>query len=172
MIKSEKVDVINCYKYLGVHIDDKLNFNVNVQNVYKRCCQRVRYLRSLANLRIDRDILSMFYKSIIESVLSFGIVVWYGSSNKVDQKKLHKIVRIARRMGIEAKSLQELYNGKTLKMVNKIMKDSDHLLNNEFVYLKSGRRLMVPRQRTSRYANTFVPSAIKYYNWLISKKRT
>ena len=168
-IKGEKVDVVNCYKYLGVLVDDSLKFGDNVHNTYKKCCQRIRYLRGLAEIRIDRGILSMFYKSIIESVLSFCIVAWYGSSNKLDLKKLHKIVRIARKMGVEAKSLQELYNDKILKLARKIMKDKEHLLNKQFSYLKSGRRLTVPRQRTTRYANTFVPSAIRYFNWINSK---
>ena len=112
----------------------------------------------------------MFYRSIKESVLAFSIVAWYGSSHKVDKKKMYKIVRIARKMAVEAKSVQELYNEKTFKMVSKIMKDSDHLLNNEFVYLKSGCRLRVQRQRTTRYANTFVPSAVKYLNWVNNKR--
>lgn len=171
VIKNECVDVVSSYKYLGIYVDDKLNFSENVHSVYKKCLQRVRHLRELANLRIDIDLLSMFYRSIIESVLSFGIVTWYGSSKKADQKKLSKITRIGCKMGIKPKSLLELYNERSLKLVGKIMKDTGHPLNKEFTFLRSGLRLMVPKHRTSRYGNTFVPSAIKYFNFVNSRRK-
>jgi hypothetical protein len=73
-IKNESVCLTDKYKYLGVYIDDKLNFAENVHNLYKKCLQRVRHLRELVNIRVDREILSLFYRSIIESVLSYSIV--------------------------------------------------------------------------------------------------
>lgn len=169
-IKEESVKVVNCYKYLGVMIDDNLNFSENIHHVYKKCLQRVRYLRELANLRIDTVILTLFYKSIIESVLSFCILSWYGSSNKKDLKKLCKIIKIGQRLGIKTQNLQEIFNDSCLKMASKIMGNMDHPLNNCYMYLNSGRRLMVPKHRTSRYGKTFVPSSIKYFNYVNSKR--
>ena len=151
-------------------IDDNLNFSGNIHHAYKKCLQRVRYLRELANLRIDSAILTLFYRSIIESVLSFCILSWYGSSNKKDLKKLYKITRIGKRLGIKTQNLQEIFNDSCSRMVSKIMKDKEHPLNDCYVYLKSGCRLMVPKQRTSRYGHTFVPSSIKYFNFVNSKR--
>lgn len=169
-VKDEDVKVVNCYKYLGVMIDDKLNFSENIHHLYKKYLQRIGYLRQLANLRIDTVILSLFYKSLIESVLSFGIMSWFGSSNKKDLKKLYKITRISKRLGIKTKNLQDLSHDSSFRMVSKIMKDNEHPLHNCYVYMKSGCRLMVPKQRTSRYSNTFVPSSIKYFNYANSKR--
>ena len=49
-------------------------------------------------------------------------------------------------------------------MAEKILKDSHQRLCNCYVFLRSGRRLNVRRQRTNRFRNTFVPSSINLYN--------
>ena len=169
-VKNENVEVVNSYKYLGVIIDDKLSFSDNAQHVYKKGIQRIHYLRILKDINVDRKILCLFYKSIIESVLIFGIITWFGSAKKKDQNKLSKIVRIARKKGVEARSLQDLYNDVLLKLATKIIDDPLHPLHKSFLFLRSGRRLSVPKHRTSRYGKTFIPSAIKLYNHKLSSR--
>ena len=70
-IKEEQVNIVKKYKYLGVYIDDQLSFGENIHKVYCKCLQRLCYLRELASLKVDHTLLSLFYKSIIESVISF-----------------------------------------------------------------------------------------------------
>lgn len=163
-IKNENVKVVNSYKYLGVIIDDKLSFSENVQHLYKKSVQRVHHLRILNNLKIDSEILSLFYKSIIESVMSFAVVTWFGSCTKKDQKKLCKVIRIAKRMGVNTTSLIDLYNEGCLRLTKKIIEDVTHPLNHKYKFMRSGSRLCVPSLRTSRYSSTFVPSSMKIYN--------
>lgn len=168
-IKNDLVRVVNSYKYLGVYIDDQLTFSENVQHLYKKGLQRVHHLRILNNMKIDSQILSMFYKSIVESVLSFSIVTWFGPSSKKDQNKLAKVIKTAKRMGVNVKNLREMYDDACYKMAVKIIKDPSHPLYSKFTWLRSGRRLCVPRQRTNRYSNSFVPTCIKLYNFKANK---
>ena len=147
-INDESVRFVESYKYLGVYIDDRLNFAENVHNLYKKCLQRVRHLRELVNIRVDREILSLFYRSIIESVMSYSIASWFGLSHKKDQKKLNKIIRIARRLGLCTRNLTELFNDSCYKMVLKILADHDHPLHQNYIFMRSGRRLMALKQRT------------------------
>ena len=163
-IKEEQVNIVNKYKYLGVYIDDQLSFGENIHRVYCKCLQRLRYLRELANLKVDHTILSLFFKSIIESVMSFCIVSWYGSSTKKDQNKLCKILRAAGKLGIATRNLHEIYKPQCYKLACKIKKDSKHPLHCKYVVLKSGKRLRSAKQRTGRYGNTFVPSSIRLFN--------
>jgi hypothetical protein len=165
-IKNESVKVVSKYKYLGVYIDDRLSFHDNIQVLYKKCIQRVRYLRELAGLKIDHVILSLFYKSIIESVVAFSIVSWYGSSTRKDQKKLVKIFRIVKKLGIEADNLHEIYQRSCHRLACKIIKDHDHPLHHKYVYLRSGKRLLAIKHRTNRYGNTFIPSSVKLLNFM------
>ena len=59
-------------------IDDKLTGSPNTQQLYTKCQQRIYYLRVLENIRMDNTILSLFYKSVVESVLCFLISIWFG----------------------------------------------------------------------------------------------
>ena len=59
-------------------------------------------------MKVDKQIMSLFYRSIVESVMSYCIISWFGSSHKKDQHKLAKIAKIAKRMGVNSKNLNEL----------------------------------------------------------------
>ena len=78
VIKEEQVEIVHDYKYLGVQIDDKITGDVNTKKVYVKCMQRIHFLRILRNLKVDNTILSLFYKSVIESILCFCITTLYG----------------------------------------------------------------------------------------------
>jgi len=59
--------------------DKKLNFNVNVEMICKRGQQRLYCLQRLSKFKVDRSLVILFYKSYIESVLTFSVLCWYGS---------------------------------------------------------------------------------------------
>ena len=164
VISEESVELVQSYKYLGVIVDEKLTFTENVHHVYVKCIKRLHYLRILKNIQVDMNILSLFYRSVVESVIMFAIITWFGSSFKKDQNKLCKLVRAAKKMGVATSSLNVLYDRQCMKMITKILKDDSHPLHFKFKYLRSGKRLCVPKHHTKRYANTFVPHAIKLYN--------
>ena len=114
----------------------------NPQHLYVKCIQhiqRVKFLRELVNVRIDQSILTMFYRSIIESVMSYCIVSWYGSSTKKDQKKKCKILRIAKRFNIKVDNLHDLHKSACQRLANKIIKDCEHPLHHKYEYIRSGR---------------------------------
>ena len=60
------------YKYLGTTIDDKLRWDDNIMNLYKKGQQRLYFLRILNALHIDRNILFMFHDSFVKSVMLVG----------------------------------------------------------------------------------------------------
>ena len=72
-------------------------------------------------MNVDKQIMSLFYRSIVESVMSYCIISWFGSSHKKDQHKLAKIGRIAKIMGVNSKNLNELYQNDFINMVDKIL---------------------------------------------------
>ena len=50
-------------KYLGVHLDNRLEWTGNTQNVYKKGQSRLYFLRRLMSLDVCRPMLNMFYVS-------------------------------------------------------------------------------------------------------------
>ena len=86
-INNSAVDIVKTYKYLGSIIDDKLNGNENIEKVYKKANQHMYFVTKLKKCYIDKSIMSMFYKSIVESVLNFGLLNWYGGSSSAARGK-------------------------------------------------------------------------------------
>ena len=164
VIKNEDVKVVNNYKYLGVYVDHKLNFSDNVDHLYKKAVQRLHFVRLLHNIKVDHCILTLFYRSVVESVLTFCMISWFSSLAKKDKCKLNKIVRKARKLGVQTKQLDALNDCKMLKFVNKILKDNDHPLHCHFNFLRSGVRLRSVAHRTSQLGKSLVLSGIRLFN--------
>jgi len=53
---------------------------------------------------------------------------------------------------------------RAVKKAERILCQPDHALSEEFVVMQSGRRYYVPKRKTNRYANSFIPSAIRLLN--------
>ena len=166
VMNNECVERVCEYKYLGIVIGDKLKGSVNNHQVYKKCRQGLHFLRVLGSIRVDNTILTLFFKSVIESVICFSITTWYGRLTVKDKSKLRKIVKTAGRLGAQCSSLDELYYKYVTSQTRKIMDDVNHPLHNNYIFLRSGRRLAVPIGRTNRFMNSFIPKSIKLYNYM------
>ena len=70
--------------------------------------------------------MSMFYKSVVESVLNFGLLNWYGGSSSTARGKVKRIVTSAGRLGCTAPSLEELYHDLMEKKCKHIQSDPSH----------------------------------------------
>ena len=70
---------VSKYKYLGTIFDDKLKWDDNTEVIVKKGQQRLYLLRKLNYFSVDQNILTLFYKSFIESVLSFSFMCWFHS---------------------------------------------------------------------------------------------
>ena len=168
-IMNENVKVVEQYKYLGVFIDNQLTFTENVNNLYKKALQRIHFLRILNNINVDNTILTLFYRSVVESIVTFCMTSWYGLIRKQDKTKLFKITKKACKLGVVAKSLDKLYEERLSNLTNKIMKDSQHPLNECYCFLRSGSRLRSAAHRTNRLGKSFVPSSIRLFNHKCSR---
>ena len=70
---------MSSFKYLGTIVDSKLSFNDNLVYVYKKAHQRLYLLRKLRSFGVGSHVLESVYRCLVESVLSFNIVTWYGN---------------------------------------------------------------------------------------------
>ena len=46
---GEKIERVDCFRYLGVMLDQCWTFDTHVQNVYNKCCARPGMLRKARN---------------------------------------------------------------------------------------------------------------------------
>ena len=161
-INGEEVEMVEDFKFLGTTISSSLRWETNARAAAKKANKRLFFLRQLKKFKMNRNILVLFYRSTIESVLTFSLSTWYGNATLDDKKLLNSVVRAAERIiGCELPSMEAIYLSKVSHRASKIMKDSLHPANSLFDPLPSGRRLRSIRCSSKRCGNSFFPSAVR-----------
>ena len=123
------------------------------------------FLRQLNKFRVNQMILSTFYRSVIESILTFSITVWFGNTTKKDKSMINKIIRNASKIiHNDMTSLEEIYEKRTVRRALNTIKDADHPANALLQLLPSEKRLRSLKTKTGRFNNSFYPSAIRLIN--------
>ncbi|XP_051778048.1 uncharacterized protein LOC127526518 [Erpetoichthys calabaricus] len=88
IIKGDCVQRLQTYKYLGVQLDDKLDWTANTDYLCKKGQSRLYFLRRLASFNICSKMLQMFYQMVVASALFYAVVCWGGSIKKKDASQL------------------------------------------------------------------------------------
>ena len=163
-ISGDNVETVDSFKYLGTIIDTKLSFDDNADHIYKKCQQRLYFLRKLKSFNVCQNVLENVYRSLIESILSFNIVCWFGILKVIERNKLNRIVNLANKIiGQKQLTLKELYVKSMNRKAKCVVKDESHPLFHEFQLLPSKRRYRVPLSKKC-YKKSFVPNAISILN--------
>ena len=131
VIKDQEIEQVQTYKYLGVIIDDKLNWQMHSSAVCKKLNRRMFFLRKLRSLKIDAVILSLFYRSTIQSILSFCISAWGGNIRYKDKCTMNRIIKKACKIcsNINLPYFDELHLANTTSKIHAISIDVHPLLH-------------------------------------------
>ena len=79
-VNGENIKMVDSYKYLGTcTIDRKIDWTEHIKSLYKKGNQRLHLLRVLKSFRVDMTIMSLFYTSVIESIITHYCIVWYNA---------------------------------------------------------------------------------------------
>ncbi|KAI4903416.1 hypothetical protein NFI96_026293, partial [Prochilodus magdalenae] len=157
-IKGVDVEVVRSYRYLGVHLDERLDWSVNTDIVYKKAQSRLYFLRRLGSFRICQKLLLMFYQSVVASVLFYAVVCWGGSISKRDAGRLDRLVRKAGSvLGLELESLTPLAERRALSKLLHIMDNVHHPLHSTIIRQRSSfsGRLLSQSCSTDRLRKSF-----------------
>jgi len=165
-IKGDEVERVDEYDYLGTRTSKNMSWAPNIRKLTSKAMKRLYHLRKLRDLKVKPEILKLFYTTIIESVMTFGIAIWGGNLGSEEKRMLNRVQRYGRRIcGGQVTSWSILYTEKAKQLARKTIKDSLHPLNQYFKYLPSGRRLsQLKNIRTKRFRRSFVPNAISLLN--------
>ena len=138
----------------------------NCLKIQKKTNQRMFFLRKLKKFHVDRTILSLFYQSIIQSVMTFNrINCTFGNLTKEQKGKMDRTRKTAQRViGSELIPAQSLYDERVLRKVQGIMADATHPLNACYRFNRSGIRLCPPLTRHACFRQSFIPNSIHLFN--------
>ena len=92
-IQGQIVEQVRVFRYLGIEMDTSLSFSQHTDATYKKAC--LHLLRKLITFQVSKDILTLVYRSLIESVLTFHISSWYNQLTIKHKTKLTRIVNQA-----------------------------------------------------------------------------
>ena len=95
-INNAPLEICKSYKYLGVVIDEKLNWDAHIKHITPKISKACGALARLRNC-ISIEVIKNVYHALIYSYLRYGILIWGNASQSVLaplQILLNKAVRI------------------------------------------------------------------------------
>lgn len=149
-----------------MYIDKSLTWDTHVHWVCDRLSQRLYFLRRLWFYGLNSKIILLFYQSVLEIVIRYGLSTWYKNLNVKSKTKIQGIVRTAMTLTGQKDypSIQSLFEQCVLKEAKRILSDPSHVLFSSYELLPSGRRYRIPRCKLNRFNNSFVPVSIRLLN--------
>lgn len=164
-INGEDVERVGSFKFLGTLISADLSWAANTTAVIRKGQRRLHFLRMLRKNSLEEQLMVTFYRSAVESLLTYCITVWYASCTEADRKAIQRVINTAQKIiGCPLPSLGDLYNSRCLNRARHITKDSSHPGSHLFQLLPSGRRYRCIRARTNRLRDSFFPRAVTTLN--------
>uniref|UniRef100_A0A8L0DMF9 Reverse transcriptase domain-containing protein n=1 Tax=Oncorhynchus mykiss TaxID=8022 RepID=A0A8L0DMF9_ONCMY len=166
-IDGTVVERVSSFKFLGIHITDKLNWSTHTDSIVKKAQQRLFNLRRLKKFGLSPKALTNFYRCTIESILAGCITACYGNCSALNRKALQRVVRSAQRItGGKLPALQDTYTTRCHRKAIKIIKDINHPSHCLFTPLSSRRRgqYRCIKAGTERLKNSFYLKAIRLLN--------
>ncbi len=121
---GEEVEKINNIKFLGLYITNDLTWTVNTHYSIKKAQQRPFFMRKLKKAKVPSQLLVIFYRSTIESILCHCIMVWYTSCTTQNRRDLARIVKTAQRIVVtKLPDLDNIYASRLHKKASNIIRD-------------------------------------------------
>ena len=161
---DDTIENVDSYRYLGTEIDNKLSWEDKSKRTLTKCNQRLYFLRKLKYFHVNDRILFLFYQSIIQSTITFDSIIWFNNARQNDKQKLRRVVKQASKIMNHTVDLDEVCKERVVSKALSIMSDLTHPLNDQYIHLRSGRRLRSIKARTSRRINSFIPLFIRVVN--------
>ena len=97
------------------------------RKLFGKSQQRLYLSRKVRCFDVSRELLQTVYKSLVESVLTFNIVVWCGNLGVKGKAKLARIVGMAgKTTGAKRDFLSDLYLTAVERKTERILDDAKH----------------------------------------------
>ena len=166
-IKGSEVELVANHRYLGVQLDNKLDWKSHMEVVYRKGQSRLYFLRRLRSFNICQPLLCNVYHTVVASALFFAVACWGEGARTADRNRVDKLIRKASSVvGAELEMVQQVAGTRTLNRLGSILANPAHPLHSLKVVNNStfSQRLIAPVCKSERYRKSFIPTAIRLYN--------
>ena len=76
-VNGKQIERVSECKLLGVYLNDKLNWDSQVDHMYKKACQRVHFIGCLKRSKLSQKDIIKVYTSLVRPVLEYACQVWH-----------------------------------------------------------------------------------------------
>ena len=95
-IQGLDIEMVTSYKYLRVHLNNKLDWTDHTAATYNKDQSRLYLLRKLRSFVVQGALLTSFYDSVVSSAVFYGVVCWSSSISTTGRKRLDKTIKSRR----------------------------------------------------------------------------
>ncbi|KAI4890274.1 hypothetical protein NFI96_014045, partial [Prochilodus magdalenae] len=81
------------WSYLGVHLNNKLDWTDNTAALYRKGQSRLHLLRRLRCFGVQGALLRTFFDAVVASAIFYGVVCWGSSISTADRKRLNRVIK-------------------------------------------------------------------------------
>lgn len=148
-------------KYLGVHLNHKLDWTNNTTALYKKGQSRLYLLRRLRSFGVGGGgaLLRTFYDSVVASAIFYGVVCWGSSITAADRKRLDKLIKKASSvLGCPLDQVEEVGKKRLTAKLSSMMDRVSHPLQHTLTALKSSfsDRMRHPKCVKESFSRSFL----------------
>lgn len=76
-VNGEEIERVDNCKLLGIYLNNKQNWDTQVDYMYKKACKRVHFIGCLKRSKLSRNDLVKVYTSLVRPVLEYACQVWH-----------------------------------------------------------------------------------------------
>ena len=91
-INNNEIEIVNTFKYLGFQLDRRLVHGEHVRQLNSKM-KRLSYVALKLRRTLNEKAALAFYHGLVQSSLSYGIVIYGGSHTTADMRKLFRLQR-------------------------------------------------------------------------------
>ncbi|KAI4876003.1 hypothetical protein NFI96_019878 [Prochilodus magdalenae] len=148
------------YKYLGVHLNNKLDWTDNTAALYRKGQSRPRFLRRLRSFGAQGALLRTFFDAVVASAILYGVVCWGSSIFNADRKRLNTVIKKSSSvLGCPPDPVEVVGDRRMRTKFKHMLKNLSHPMYHSLEALGSSfsARLLYPPGVKERYHRSFPP---------------
>ncbi|KAI4897971.1 hypothetical protein NFI96_009241, partial [Prochilodus magdalenae] len=145
-IQGTDIEIVRSYKYLGAHLNNKLDWTDNTAALYRKGQSRLHLLRRLRSFGVQGALLRTFYHAVVASAIFYGVVCWGSSISNADRKRLNRVIKSSSVLGCPSDSVEVVGDRRMRTKFKHMLENLSHPMYNSVKALGSSfsARLLHP----------------------------
>ena len=194
-IEGVSLPLVKETKFLGIWLDDGLNWNCHLNKLSTKIKRNIYLLRNHKNT-LDCNTLKLIYLAQIQSHINYGLVLWGGMASSEQLNKIRKTFNMCMKIlkpkteisksysDLKILMLDQLIELEHNKLTYKISKGSLPIKIREIIHYDQNNKSLqkshnyntrqkskpnIPRPKTKKYTKSFLYNGIRALNEMTSE---